>query len=97
MKVVIYYSTFDTNHNLIMKPKETFDVNGLYEARRMIKYWFEIEKECAEWNIRKAWVTQTYVEAHIYGFSRDEHVAIVLEDDEGFNYLDTEWWISEKE
>ena len=98
MQVVIYYATIDpSNNKIVMKEHDRFSVDNLYHARRMIKQWFEIEKDCAEWNIRKAWATQTYTEAHIYGYCRDEHVAIVLEDDHGFNYVDAEWWINELE
>ena len=98
MQVVVYYAEIDELTNkVVMKEHDRFPVDSCYEARRMIKQWFEIEKDCAEWNIRNAWATQTFMEAHIYGFCRDEHVAIVVEDDHGFNYLDAEWWISEME
>ena len=98
MQVVIYYAEIDELTNkVVMKEHDRFPVDSCYEARRMIKQWFEIEKDCAEWNIRTAWATQTFMEAHIYGFCRDEHVAIVVEDDHGFNYLDAEWWIDEME
>lgn len=97
MRVAIYYGAYDFDHNLVMKLHDWFPADSLYEARRLVKHWFEIEKECAEWNIRRAWVSQTYVEAHIYGFTQDEQVAIVLEDDAGFTYLDAEWWINEME
>ena len=98
MQVVIYYATIDpSNNKIVMKEHDRFSVDDLYHARRMVKQWFEIEKDCAEWNIRKAWATQTYTEAHIYGYCRDEHVVIVLEDDRGFNYVDAEWWINELE
>lgn len=98
MQVVIYYAEIDELTNkVVMKEHDRFSVDSCYEARRMIKQWFEIEKDCAEWNIRNAWATQTFMEAHIYGLCRDEHVAIVVEDDHGFNYLDAEWWINEME
>ena len=98
MQVVVYYAEIDELTNkVVMKEHDRFTVDSCYEARRMIKQWFEIEKDCAEWNIRTAWATQTFMEAHIYGFCRDEHVAIVVEDDHGFNYLDAEWWIDEME
>lgn len=98
MQVVVYYAEIDELANkVVMKEHDRFPVDSCYEARRMIKQWFEIEKDCAEWNIRNAWATQTFMEAHIYGFCRDEHVAIVVEDDHGFNYLDAEWWIDEME
>lgn len=98
MQVVIYYAEIDELTNkVVMKEHDRFSVDSCYEARRMIKQWFEIEKDCAEWNIRNAWATQTFMEAHIYGFCRDEHVAIVVEDDHDFNYLDAEWWINEME
>lgn len=98
MQVVVYYAEIDELTNkVVMKEHDRFPVDSCYEARRMIKQWFEIEKDCAEWNIRTAWATQTFMEAHIYGFCRDEHVAIVVEDDHGFNYLDAEWWIDEME
>lgn len=98
MQVVVYYAEIDELTNkVVMKEHDRFPVDSCYEARRMIKQWFEIEKDCAEWNIRNAWATQTFMEVHIYGFCRDEHVAIVVEDDHGFNYLDAEWWINEME
>lgn len=98
MQVVVYYAEIDELTNkVVMKEHDRFPVDSCYEARRMIKQWFEIEKDCAEWNIRTAWATQTFMEAHIYGFCRDEHVAIVVEDDHGFNYLDAEWWIDKME
>lgn len=98
MQVVVYYAEIDELTNkVVMKEHDRFPVDSCYEARRMIKQWFAIEKDCAEWNIRNAWATQTFMEAHIYGFCRDEHVAIVVEDDHGFNYLDAEWWINEME
>lgn len=98
MQVVVYYAEIDElTSKVVMKEHDRFPVDSCYEARRMIKQWFEIEKDCAEWNIRNAWATQTFMEAHIYGFCRDEHVAIVVEDDHGFNYLDAEWWIDEME
>lgn len=86
MRVIIY----EANGKYEMEPREIVPVDNLHHARKVMRELYNVEYECAEWNIRKAWISQSYVEAHIYGYCKDEHVALVLEDDDSLCYRDGE-------
>ena len=77
--VVVIYDT-DPRSNMEMVLREAIDVPDLKEARKMIKELFYVEKECAEWNIKNAWLSSTSIEAHVYGYCVDEHVMITVQD-----------------
>lgn len=52
----------------------------LQEAKGILLEMFKVYADCAEWNIKKASINTTFTEGHIYGYCRDEHHLLVLED-----------------
>lgn len=90
MQVVIYCA----KSGGIMYEYARIDAESLTDARSIIREIFRSERELPEWNIRSAYMSSTAVEAHIYGYGRDEHVALILEENEECRYL-TEGWCDE--
>ena len=88
MQVVVYCAKAGG----IMYECTRITAESLADARSIIRVIFRLERELPEWNIRSAYMTLTAVEAHIYGYGRDEHVAIILEEDGKCDYLTEEWY-----
>lgn len=89
MQVVIYYA----GPKGVMYEKERFDAENLMDARHILADMFRAEHLYAEWNVRTAWISETMVEGHVYGYCRDERVDLVLEDDSKNDYLTEEYYI----
>ena len=86
MRVVVYYA----GSGGVLYEKESFDVSSIVEARGVISNMFMVEFHCAEWNVRKAWMASSMVEAHVFGYCQDEQVHLVLEDDDRCDFLSDE-------
>ena len=41
---------------------------------------YETRVDNPEWNVKESWISETYLEAHVIGYCRDEHYMLVIED-----------------
>jgi len=65
----------------ILKEVDRFpNQETLQEAKGILSEMFQVYVDCAEWNIKKALISTTHTEGHIYGYCKDEHYLITLED-----------------
>lgn len=88
MQVVIYYA----GPKGVIYERDAFDVDSIAEARGVISNMFMVEYHCAEWNVRTAWMSESMLEAHVYGYCKDERVDIILEDTDKRDYLTEEMY-----
>ena len=74
--MVIYYA----GSGGLLHEEQRFKCSSLEEARKLLLEWYWLEIEHLEWNLRSNYYGIAAYEAHIYGYSRDEHIMLTLED-----------------
>ena len=74
--VVVYYA----GSGGVLHEQERFVCKSLKEARTCLLDWYWTELDLVEWNIRANSYSISAYEAHIYGYARDEHIMLTLED-----------------
>ena len=56
------------------------NIETVDEARMILLDLYEVRCDNPEWNVRESWVSESYLEAHVIGYCRDEHYMLVIED-----------------
>lgn len=82
--VVVYYAKSGGS----LYEKERFVVKSLEEARQQLLDWYFIELDHIEWNIREHYYCMSAYEAHIYGYAKDEHIMLTIEDHKSTRVLE---------
>ena len=55
-------------------------IDTIDEARMILLELYEVRCDNPEWNVKTSWISESYLEAHVIGFCRDEHYMLVIED-----------------
>mgnify|MGYP007070301248 CR=1 FL=1 len=56
------------------------NIDSVDEARMILLELYETRVDNPEWNVKESWISETYLEAHVIGYCRDEHYMLVIED-----------------
>lgn len=77
--VAIYRAT---TKGFLVEEKENRvpNIETIDEARLILLELYEVRCDNPEWNIKDSWISESYTEAHVNGYCRDEHYLLVIED-----------------
>ena len=56
------------------------NIETIDEARTILLELYEVRCDNPEWNVKQSWISESYLEAHVEGYCRDEHYMLVIED-----------------
>ncbi len=56
------------------------DIESINEARTILLELYECYADNPEWNVKEAKINDSLTEGHVFGYCRDEHHMLTLED-----------------